>query len=81
MSDDRDAYAERAAKRNGWPVQRFQLGSEPSHEVVGATMNERLAMMWPLALDAWASTGKPLPSYERHNMPGRVIRTRDQELP
>ncbi len=31
-------------------------------------------MMWRLALDAWAVSGRPLPTYSRSEMPGRVIR-------
>lgn len=31
-------------------------------------------MMWELALQAWSLTGQPLPDYDRHEIPGRVIR-------
>lgn len=33
-------------------------------------------MMWPLALDAWAMSGQPLPTYERSEIPGRILRRR-----
>jgi hypothetical protein len=38
--------------------------------------SERLGMMWQLALDAWASSGVPLPTYRRSEMPGKVVRRR-----
>ncbi len=38
---------------------------------------ERLAMMWPLAREAWLLSGRPLPDYDRGDMPGRVLRADD----
>ncbi len=61
--------------RAAWPIRRFKLGEEPKGDLRSTTTaEERLAMMWPLACDAWASRGEPLPEYTRENMPGRVIR-------
>lgn len=72
---------ERASQRASWPVRRFKLGEEPSEDLrESTTADQRLAMMWPLALDAWASMGKPLPEYTRETMPGRVMR-RGKPLP
>jgi hypothetical protein len=66
---------DRAEERASWPVRRFKLGEEPSEDLRETTTAEqRLAMMWPLALDAWASMGKPLPEYTRDTMPGRIVR-------
>lgn len=66
---------ERAKARASWPVRRFKLGEEPDEDLRATTTPEqRLAMMWRLALDAWASQGQPLPSYTREETPGRVIR-------
>ena len=31
-------------------------------------------MMWPLAVDAWASAGRSLPAYPRERMPARIVR-------
>jgi len=28
-----------------------------------------MAMMWPLAMDAWTLAGRPMPGYERHETP------------
>jgi hypothetical protein len=81
MSDAGDGFAARAAKRGNWPVLRYDLGAEPADAVSGATVEERLNMMWPLALDAWASSGKPLPQYERSEIPGKLTRSSDAERP
>ena len=65
----------RAAKRRDWPVARYRLGEEPGEDLSGSTTaEERLAMMWELAQEAWLLSGKPFPEYERGNAPGRVIR-------
>jgi hypothetical protein len=55
------------------------VGAEPSADRVDTTINARLDMMWQLALDAWAFTGQPLPSYERSQTPGIVTRKADAE--
>ena len=30
-------------------------------------------MMWPLAIEAWSLTGRPMPDYERRNTPVRWL--------
>ena len=73
MADEREKS--RAAKRSSWPVRTFNLGSEPSDDLSESTTAEqRLDMMWPLALEPWALTGKPLPDYSRSNAPVRWFR-------
>lgn len=69
------AADERRSARAAWPVRVFELGGEPSDDLSGGTTaEERLAMMWPLAVEAWTMSGRRLPEYPRHRMPGRVIR-------
>jgi hypothetical protein len=71
---DGDQAARRAA-RGTWPVRRYRLGEEPADDLSSSTTAEqRLAMMWPLALEAWSLTGQPLPDYTRESIPVRVIR-------
>lgn len=41
---------------------------------VAGTVAERLALVRTLSLSAWASTGAPLPSYERSRIPFRRAR-------
>jgi len=56
-------------------VRKHRLGEEPSDDLSDATTPEqRLEMMWPLALEAWALTGKPLPDYQRSAAPVRRFR-------
>ena len=87
MADDakrqvrqREARDRRAA-RASWPVRKFRLGEEPADDFTACTVAERLAMTWQMTHDAWASAGRPLPSYSRRDMPVRVLRkvAADQE--
>lgn len=76
MSRDHDSTAaERAAARRTWPVRAFRLGREPSEDLsFSTTALERLEMIWPLTVDAWALAGQAIPDYPRHQAPIRVIR-------
>lgn len=59
--------------RRTWPVRAYRLGSEPSDDLSpSTTAAERLAMMWPLALEAWELTGRPVPQYARSEMAVRI---------
>jgi hypothetical protein len=70
-----DSARLRAAHRVDWPVRKYRLGSEPSDDLSDqTTAAQRLEMMWPLALEAWSLTGKPLPDYERRETP--ILRLR-----
>lgn len=72
MSDDRAA---RAAARSAWPTQLTTLEDDTSDDLSEVTTSEeRLAMMWELAVRAWSLSGRSIPTYARSDMPGRVIR-------
>ncbi len=64
--------AERAAARAVWPIHRSTLAEQGRDEDLTATTTpeERVAMMWRLAQDAFGD----VPSYARAQAPGRVIR-------
>ena len=65
-----DSASLRAAQRRNWPVHKYSLGAEPSDDLSGRTTPEqRLEMMWPLALEAWLLSGKPIPDYSRDETP------------
>ena len=73
--DPREAEEARRAARARWPIVRFRLGEEPSDDLSDVTTPaERIAMMWPLAEAAWRLAGRPLPTYERRNIPSRLFR-------
>ena len=75
MSTPDAATQARRNARAAWPVTVSRLGQEPADDLSDRTTPEqRLAMMWTLAVDAWTVGGRPLPSYPRRLMPGRVIR-------
>jgi hypothetical protein len=74
-SRDELARRQRAAARASWPVRRASLHDETDEDLSDTTTaDERLAMMERLALDAWASSGAPWPTYTRGEIPGRVVR-------
>jgi hypothetical protein len=65
---------ERAAQRANWPIRRFRLGEEPEDDLLSSTTPEqRVAMVWSLTLDAWASAGREIPAYDRSNIPCRYF--------
>ncbi|HEV2854611.1 MAG TPA: hypothetical protein VHC97_17580 [Thermoanaerobaculia bacterium] len=78
LMEDRERK-ERAAARRSWPIRVYRLGEEPDDDLSATTTAaERLAMMWPLAVDAWTLSGQGIPDYPRNEMPVRVIRASDR---
>ena len=76
MSRNHAAAEVRRDARGSWPVKAFRLGEEPGDDLSERTTpEERIAMMWRLAIDAWTLAGRRLPAYTRDRMPGRVVRT------
>ncbi len=69
-----DAKRARALARAGWSIRRLDLADEGTEPTDERSPSELVASVWAITCDAWASAGKPLPSYERADMPGRVIR-------
>lgn len=64
--------------RRDWPIRIFPLGGEPSDDLSATTTaEERLGMVTVLSERGWRFTGKPIPTYSRSTMPGRVIRPHD----
>ena len=54
-------------ERASWPVRLCRLGQEPREDLAASTSPAaRLGMMWGLAREAWALTGRTLPVYDRH---------------
>jgi hypothetical protein len=64
------ASTSRAAGRGSWPVRLYRLGAEPGDDLSAITSaEERLAMMWPMTLEAWGLSGLPVPDYPRSQTP------------
>lgn len=72
MSDA--AASERRRARAAWPVRKFRLGEDPDDDFADTTVEERVAMVWQMTLDAWSSAGREIPTYRRSEMPVRVLR-------
>lgn len=65
----------RAAARRSWPVRIYRLAEQPSNDLTSTTTPlQRLEMMWPLALEAWSLSGRPMPEYDRRSSPVRIVR-------
>jgi hypothetical protein len=74
VASDRNEAAARRAARATWPIRAFDLSDEPSDDLSDLTTPaERLGMMKELAESAWRLAGRPLPSYLRHDIPGRLF--------
>jgi hypothetical protein len=73
--EDRESVRIGASRRQGWTVQKYKLGHEPGDDLSASTTpEERLAMMWPLALEAWTLSGAGVPDYDRRAAPVRRLR-------
>ena len=71
--DASDSEARRWARAD-WPVVVRRL-DEPGDDVSDVTTAaERIAMMWPLAQEAWRLAGRPIPTHDRAHTPSRVFR-------
>ena len=74
MATPTDAESRRSARAR-WPVAKYRLGEEPSDDLSESTSaSERVAMMWPLAMEAWKVAGRAIPTYRRAEMPCRLFR-------
>ena len=65
----------RVAARESWPIRKHRLGEEPSDDLRDSTTAEdRLQMMWQLAVDACSLTDRPIPNCNRSEAPVRKLR-------
>lgn len=72
--------AARARARRRWPVLLSSLRNQPSDDLSSSTtLEERIAMMRPLAEAAWRVAGLPLPRYRRSRIPVRLLVRRGGE--
>jgi hypothetical protein len=69
---------DRAGARASWPIRVLRLDADDTPELHDTTPEQRIEMMWELVVQAWAVAGTALPVYERHEMPVRIRRLRDQ---
>ena len=65
---------DRSRARGQWPVRKLRLGDDSDDDLrASTTAEQRLAMMWSLASDAWSLTGRPMPAYARSQTPVRRV--------
>lgn len=64
----------RSRSRKDWPVRAYRLGSEPGDNLAHTTTpEERLRMMWPLAVEGWRLSGREIPIYGRGEIPAKYF--------
>lgn len=67
--------AARARARSEWPVRRYPLAGQPSADLSATTTPaERIAMMWPLAVEAWTLANGPASPTPRSEWPVRRLK-------
>lgn len=66
-----------ATDRARWPVRAVRRSDESID--ADTTPEQRLAMMWELAVQAWTISGVPLPDYDRAHTPVSIRRRQDDE--
>jgi hypothetical protein len=70
-----DESRRRARARGSWNVVRRSLHEDDYEDLSRiTTAEERLEMMWPLAVSAWSLSGVAIPGYSRAQAPGRLLR-------
>lgn len=68
-------FEERRQARAAWPIRKVALGHEELLDPRDtSTIDERLALVWTLTRQQWAFAGLSLPTYERSEMPGKIVR-------
>jgi hypothetical protein len=73
VMDDRET---RRKQRQGWPIARTSLAKMDVAVQPDTTAEDRLSIMWRLALDAWTWVPGGVPTYTRAQTPGRVLRAK-----
>ena len=77
--NDEQRLARADARRRTWGS---RLTTLDGHSNLSATTPDAaLSVMWELAQQAWALSGRPSPTYSRATMPGRLIRLTVSETP
>ncbi len=73
------SFEERAKARRHDPKQ-WQIRKSSVHDQLDSdqedtrTATERVYAIWRLTQELWHISGRHIPTYARHNMPGRLIR-------
>jgi hypothetical protein len=77
IEGDQQAFEERRALRSHWSVRKGRLGDpELEADISPLTPEERLAMVWPLTVQAWAFKGVDVAT---SRLPRHVIRVARRE--
>lgn len=77
MTSDERAQRRVRAQARRERIRAYLVRREADRPPVGETVEERLAMLADMSQRAWRLSGRPMPTYTRAEMPGRVIRKHD----
>lgn len=78
-ADDERRARRAEERRRTWASELTTLDRHSNHSV--ASKEAALSVMWELAQQAWALSGRPLPTYSRATMPGALIDLSAPESP
>ena len=69
-----DSSRARRERRRAWPVRIYDLGKEPGDDLSATTTPEqRLAMVWPLTVEAYTLAGISVDPVPRGQMKVRIV--------
>ena len=76
MSNRKARAQKRRHHYQDWPLRKFALGQEPMVDQRDnrRSAKERIEAVWALSLQHWQLSGRPLPTYSRAEIPGRLIK-------
>jgi hypothetical protein len=61
-------------RRAAWPIRSFPIEDQPPDDISAQTTpQQRLAMMWSLAVEAWRVSGRAIPNYDRAQIAARLF--------
>jgi hypothetical protein len=68
------SFEERRRARQSWPIRVVPLAEEGRPDPRDTTtVGERVALVWALTCEQWASSGRAIPTYSRADMPGTIV--------
>ena len=69
------SFEARREARASWQIRRVSLGEEPLFDPRDrSSIDERIARVWRLTKELWAFANLAVPTYERAETPGRIVR-------
>lgn len=71
----------RARRAMSGRMTRLDAAAASDPPVAASDPSQRIANCWALSVDAFLLSGKPWPSYDRTEAPGKIIRAAVHDVP